>query len=124
MLQKLEISAVHADIDDSLRKYVTKKIGRLDRYLPRHSRESAHAEVRLKESKKAKDNCRCTCEVTLHLPQNTINVTECTLNMYAAIDIVEAKLKLQLRKYKDRYASGKMHRRIMARFKPELSSEV
>jgi ribosome-associated translation inhibitor RaiA len=36
--------------------------------------------------------------------------------MYAAVDIVEAKLKQQLKKYKDLHMSGKLHRRLMARF--------
>jgi len=35
MLKKFEIRGVHAVIDDNLRKYVTKKIGRLDKYMSR-----------------------------------------------------------------------------------------
>ena len=35
--------------------------------------------------------------------------------MYAAVDIVEAKLKQQLQKYKDRHGNGKTHRRLFAR---------
>ena len=50
MLKKFEIRGVHAVIDDNLRKYVTKKIGRLDKYMSRASRASAHLEVYLKES--------------------------------------------------------------------------
>lgn len=115
MLQRFEISGVHTTVDQALRKYVTKKIGGLDRYVPRHSRKSAHAEVFLKE-RKAKDNNSCICEVTLHLPQQTIIIKEHALNMYAAVDITEAKLKIQLKKYKDLYASGKARRHLTARF--------
>jgi putative sigma-54 modulation protein len=116
MLQKFEIQGVHATVDEPLRKYVTKKIGGLDKYLSRHNRTSAHAEVSLKEGK-AKDKKQCTCEVTLYLPHETINIQESTLNMYAAIDIVETKLKQKIRKYKDIHASGKLHRRLMARLR-------
>lgn len=116
MLQKFEIHGVHRTVNDNLRKYVTKKIGGIDRYLPRHSRDSAHAEVWLKETK-AKDNNHCICEVKLHLPNETIIIKEKALNMFAAVDIVEAKLKQQIKKYKDLHANGKLHRRLVARLR-------
>ena len=115
MFQKFEIRGVHSTVDDNLRKYVERKIGKLDRYLSHHQQKSAHLEVILKESK-AKDKKQCTCEVVLHLPKENIMLKESTLNMYAAVDIVEEKLKLQLKKYKDIHANGKLHRRLMARF--------
>ncbi len=115
MLQKLEIQGEHTVVDEPLRKYVTKKIGGLDRYLPRSNRQSAHAEVHLKENKK-KDNNHCLCEVVLRLPQQTIVIKESALNMYAAVDIVEVKLKQQIQKYKDKHRSGKMRRRLFGRF--------
>lgn len=114
MLQKFEIRGVHAKIDDNLRKYTMKKIGHLDKYLPRNNRASAHVEVSLKESK-AKDKKQCTCEVTLHLPHETVNIEESTVNMYAAVDIAEAKLKQQIKKYKDAHATGRVHRHLFAR---------
>lgn len=117
MLQKFEIQGEHTVLDDSLKKYVTKKIGGLDRYVPRNARESAHAEVHLKEDKKKKDNNHCTCEVVLHLPKQTIVINEHALNMYAAIDIVEAKLRLQIQKYKDKHHNGKMHRHVFSRLR-------
>lgn len=115
MFTKFEISGIHLSVDDDLRKYATRKIGNLDKYLPRASRASAHAEVFLKVGK-AKDKQAATCEVTLHLPHETVNVQETTLNLYAAIDIVEEKLKHQLQKYKELHASGKLNRKLFARF--------
>ena len=120
MLQRFEIRGVHSVVDDNLKKYVTKKIGNLDRYLSKHNQASAHCEVILKESK-AKDKKQCTCEVVLHLPKEVITVKESTVNMYAAVDIVEEKVKLQLKKYKDSHASGKLHRRLVARFSRRAS---
>jgi putative sigma-54 modulation protein len=116
MLAKFEINGVHTVVDDSLRKYVTKKIGRLDKYLPRHHRDSAHAIVELKEAKNKQKN-KYTCSVLLKLPHETISVTESTLNMYAAVDIVETKLKIQIKKYKEQHASGKLSRHLTARFR-------
>lgn len=118
MIERLEISGVHSDIDDRLNKYVTKKIGKLDSYMSRHSRKSAHAEVKLIESK-SKEKKQSTCEVILYLPQEVLTVKESTMNMYAAVDIVEAKLKNLLKKYKEMH-SIKPHRRLIARFKRSI----
>lgn len=115
MVQKLEIQGVHTTVDDKLRAYVTKKLGRLDRYMTRHARPSAHLQVHLKENKK-KDNAHCTCEVRLRLPHQDIVIKESALNMYAAIDIVETKLKQHLQKYKELNGSGKYRRHMFARF--------
>lgn len=115
MLQKFEIQGVHTVVDDKLRAYVIKKIGNLDKYISRHGRESAHAEVHLKEGK-TKNNKHRTCEVTLHLPHQIIVIKESALNMYAAVDIAEAKLKVQLQKYKDLHSNGKTRRHLFARF--------
>lgn len=115
MLQKFEINGVHSKVDQKLRKYVSRKIGGLDRYIPKHIRLSAHAEVYLKEGK-MKNNNSCTCEITFYLPQQTIVVKESALNMYAAVDIAEAKLKLQLKKYKELHASSKLRRHLIGRF--------
>jgi len=115
MFQKFEVRGVHASIDERLKNYAGKKIGGLDRYVSRHNRDSAHCIVELKV-RKSKDHNNCLCEVSVHLPQETIVVKEQALNLYAAIDIVETKLKLQLKKYKERHASGKLRRHLSARF--------
>lgn len=116
MISKLEINGVHMKVSDELDKYVHKKIAKLDHYLPRTARESAHAEVYLKESK-VKGKKECTCEVIMHLPHEVITTQEATLNMFAAIDIVEAKLKNRLKKYKERHSTLRLHRRVIARFR-------
>lgn len=116
MITRLDISGVHMNVGDDLKKYVTKKIGRLDRFIPRHGRESVHAEVKLKEEKAKNKNAR-TCEVIMHLPQENIMVKESTINIYAAIDIVETKLHHQLKKYKELHASPRLHQRLVARLK-------
>jgi len=116
MLQKFELKGVHTTIDDSLEKYVHRKLGRLDKYLPHGHRDSAHAIVELKESK-SKKNDKYTCSVLLHLPHGAINVSESTMNMYAAVDIVEARLKASIKKYKDQHANGKLYRKLAARFR-------
>lgn len=116
MIQKLEINGVHTVLTEDLKKYITKKIGKLDKYLPRHARESAHAEVYVKE-RTIKTKNECTCEVVLHLPGTTLMTKESTINMFAAVDIVEAKLKNQLKKYKETHSSLRIHRRVLLRLR-------
>lgn len=107
MIKKIEISGIHTDLDKDVKKYVTKKIGKLDSYMPRHARKSAHAEVKIKESKAQKKR-ESSCEVTIFVPNAQITAQEDTINVFAAIDIVEEKLKSQLRKYKEQNNIKKM----------------
>lgn len=116
MIDKLEITGVHTKVDDKLRDYIIKKIARLDRYMSRHARQSVHAEVLIKESK-IKQRQQYTCEVVLRLPKGVITTKETTLNPFAAVDIVEAKLKNQLKKYKGTHSALRIHRRLLARLK-------
>ena len=97
---KIDVSGVHTELDEDLTKYVTKKVKKLERYVPRSARTSTHATVLLKESH-AKNKRQFTCEIILALPQEKITVSESTLNMYAAVDIAEATAKNRLKKYKE-----------------------
>jgi len=119
MIERIEINSVHAQVDDDLKKYVNKKIGNLDKYMSKHAKASAHVEVKLKESH-SKDKKQCQCEVILHLPEDTLVVKESTINMYAAADIVEAKLKNQIKKYKDIHESAKFRQRVIRRFRRQI----
>lgn len=113
---KLEINGIHTQADKKLQDYATKKIEKLERYMPRHARESAHAEIFLKE-RMIKSKKECTCEVVLHLPHETLTTKESTMNMFAAVDIVEAKLKNLIKKYKDTHHTAQLHRRLYAKFR-------
>ena len=117
MINSLGINIVRAPVDEHGPKYVVKKLSRLDPYLPRDAHDSAHAEIQLKEGKTGKntDGRSCCAEVTLHLPHDTINVSETSINMYTAIDIVELKLKQRIKKYKELHAAT-LRRRLVARF--------
>lgn len=116
MIERIDIVGVHTDVSDDLRKYITKKIGRLDKYMSRHVRESVHLEVKLKEENTKKT--QYTCEVIIHLPQEIITTKETTINMFAAVDIVETKLKNQLKKYKEKHSVLRGHtRQVISKFR-------
>ena len=120
MIQKYELSGVHTTVTPELEKYIQKKLLRLDRFLPKHARESAHAEIFIKEAK-SKTRVQHTCEVILKLKQETLTVKETTMNPFAAVDIVEAKLKNQLKKYKAKHSQKRLHNKVLARMRRQTA---
>lgn len=115
MISQIDISGIHYEISDDLKKYVIRKIGKLDKFVPRHARKTMTAEVKLTELKTKSD--RNQCEIIIHLPEQQVMAKEATINMFAAIDIVETKIKNQLRKYKATHGGDKQdHRGKLRRF--------
>lgn len=111
MIKKYEVKGVSADSDEKLKKYVAKSVAKLERYMPKKARESARVEVKLKENNGQSDK-KCTAELVVHMPHETLTAKESTINMHAAIDIVEAKLVNQLRKYKETHTNPHTLRRL------------
>lgn len=116
MIRKLEITGLNVDADEKLKKYVTKTVNKLERFVPRRARTSVHVDVKLKESKR-QQNKQCTAEIIMYLPQETLTAKESTINLYAAIDIVESKLRNQLRRYKQTHTSPQFYQRLTNRFR-------
>ena len=82
MIEKIEISGNDYKIEEPLRKYTEKKIGRLDRYLPRGTKKDVVAKVVISEIGKSKgDKYEISAAMDI-------------------IDLVEAKLMGQIRRYK------------------------
>lgn len=127
MIQTINVTGVRYTPDELTKRYVRKKIGSLDRYLSRHTRQSAQVDIKLKEVNRAHGN-KYECDVIMHLPEQTITAKDSTLNMLAAVDIVEEKLRAQLKKYHDTRTDhrgrhdllGRLKRRI---YKPSFESE-
>lgn len=116
----IDITGVRYQVDDVTKKYVTKKVSRLNRFLPRHARKSAKAEVVLKEVNRANGN-KYECDVVITVPGKKIAAKDSTLNMLAAIDIVEAKLSTQIKKYHAEHAfHGGRAQRLIRSFKERV----
>lgn len=107
MIASIDVTGIKYDVDEKTLKYVTEKVGKLDRYLPSHARRSMTADVKLKQVNKEHGN-KYEAEVIMHLPEKVITASDTTFNMMAAVDIVEAKLIAQLRKYKDAIVERKL----------------
>lgn len=123
MIRKLEIAGLKVDTDDKLKKYLTKTVAKLERYIPRKARGSVHVEAKLREDKKQKNN-QCTAEIIMYLPEETLTAKESTVNLFAAIDIVEAKLQNQLKKYKDKHHNRKFYRRMTNKFRRRNPNQI
>lgn len=100
MIASIDITGIKYSVNQKTQKYVIDKVGKLDKYVPAHARRTITADVKLREVNRDHGN-KYEAEVILHVPDRTITAKDTTLNMMAAIDIVEAKLIAQLRKYKD-----------------------
>ena len=111
MIQKIEVTGVHLEVDEKINKYVTKKLGKLDKYLPKKVKDSAHLEVILKDNKNNVNHSMC--EVILFLPNSKLVVMENTINIFAAIDIVEEKLKVQIKKYKELHEVSRRNAKLL-----------
>lgn len=123
MIESIDITGVKYDLDATTKKYVAKKIGRLDRYLPRHARKSVKADVKLKLVDKPNGN-KYEAEVILHVPDKILTAKDSTVNMLAAVDIVEAKLTAQLHKYKETNIPHIGRRGMLGRFKRSYAREL
>jgi ribosomal subunit interface protein len=108
-MMRLQIDRLHVKTDAKIDAYIEQKIGKLDHLLSRHARRSAHVEIKLK-SGPGRGKKQFTCEVIIHLPKEMITTHQSAESLTAAIDLAEAKLKNQLKKYKDKHVMARRHK--------------
>ena len=124
MIDKIEISGnKNYKVTDSFRKYATKRIGKLDRYLPKHSKKDAVVNIVVTEINRPHNN-KYTISVAMEITGHPLvpaaheykigiplygavpdRLIKCALggifgNVFAGIDILEAKLKGQINRFK------------------------
>ena len=119
MIKTINVTGVRYTPDEVTKRYVRKKIGSLDRYLSRHTRKSAQVDIKLKEVNRAHGN-KYECDVIMYLPESTITAKDSTLNMLAAVDIVEEKLRSQLKKYHDTRKEHRGRHDLLGRLKRRI----
>ena len=100
MIEKIEMSGKGYKIDESFKKYVQKRLGKLDRYLPRGVKKDVIMKVAVAEISKSK-NDKYEIAVTMETTGGKVIAAkdECS-NVFAGVDLVEAKLTGQIRRYK------------------------
>jgi putative sigma-54 modulation protein len=123
MAIQIQITGIGYEIDAPTRKYATKRVSHLYRYLPRHSRKTASAEIKLEQVDHDHGN-KYEVEINLDVPGKLITAKDSTGNMFAAIDIVEAKIQAQLQSYKQATVPHINKRGVMSRFKRSSKREI
>ena len=100
MIEKIEITGNGYKVEEPLKKYVEKRIGKLDRYLPRGSKKDIVVKVIIAEIGKNKGE-KYEISVAMDIPGGKVIAAkdECS-NVFAGTDLVEAKLTGQIRRYK------------------------
>ena len=100
MIDKIELSGSNYKVSESFHKYVTKRIVKLDRFLPRGNKKDVIAKVVVTEIDRAHGN-KYEISASMEIPGGKVISAkdECS-NVFAGIDILEAKLKGQIRRYK------------------------
>lgn len=94
---ELTITGKNLEINDTIRKYVEKKIGRLDRYLPNIL--DGRVELTVDEGARAASD-RQIAQVTLRTKKVILRAEEASADIFASIDAVFEKMQRQVDRYK------------------------
>ena len=106
---QLIIKGRNMEVNDRLKEYVEKKLGKMDRYLP----DIQEIRVELAEEKSRKSSEREVIQVTMRSNGTLLRAEERNADIYSAIDAVADKLHGQIARYK-----GKRRRKIDALRQP------
>lgn len=100
MIDKIDFCGNNYKIEDSLKKYAQKKLGKLDRYLPKKNKKDVVCKVVVSAGNKGK-NDKYEISVAMEIPGGKVLAArdQCT-NIFAGVDLVEAKIMGQIRRYK------------------------
>ena len=110
MIDKIDITGNGYKVEDSFRKYVEKRLGKLDRYLPRGSKKDVVCKVVVTETNK-KSKEKFDISAAMEIPGGKVIAAkdECS-NLFAGVDLIEAKLMGQIRRYKIEVQSHRQKR--------------
>jgi ribosomal subunit interface protein len=97
---RYNVRGENIEVTESIRDYVAKKVGKLERYFSDVPDATAYVNLKVYTEKTAK------VEVTIPLPYLVLRAEETSPDLYASIDLVVDKLERQIRKFKT-----KIHRK-------------
>jgi putative sigma-54 modulation protein len=92
----LELQVRHFDLTDTVRAYVERKVGRLDRYLP----DIKAARVELGRGVRRSQGDVYTAQVTTWVDRTILRSEEMNPDLFAAIDLAAEKVHRQIERYK------------------------
>lgn len=94
---QLSITGKNIEINDNLRQYVEKKIGRLDRFLPNII--DGRVELTVAEGARAAED-RQIAQVTLRTKNAILRAEEASADIFASVDAVFEKMQRQVDRVK------------------------
>jgi len=95
---KVMVHGRNVDVTDYVKEYVTKKVGKLERYLPQIG--DVRAELTQNMTRSADD--RYTAQVTIWTNGQILRAEESTSDIFASIDATVDKMSSQIRRFKGR----------------------
>jgi len=119
MNEQIQITGISYEVDEATKRYANKRVERLFRYLPKHAKKSVSAEVKLEQVNHDHGN-KYKVEIIINVPGKVITASDSTVNIIAAIDIVDAKIKPQIIDYKQTAIGHISRRGVMGRFKRKV----
>ncbi len=116
MIENIEISGTNYEVEDGLKAYVEKRIGKLDRHLPRENRKDIVAKIVVAEVNRDHGN-KYEISASLDIPGGKVLAAkEESSNVFAGVDLLEAKLDGQIRRFKTE-VSNRKEKGLFARFR-------
>lgn len=112
---KCEITGRNFEVEDKVRAYAEDKLGGLEKYLPRDVRETTSCNIVLENDANGREDNRYVCEAVVTVEGTQLVSREGTVNIFAAIDIVEAKLQAQMVKFKEKHTLAPRRNRMLSR---------
>lgn len=122
MSQLVSITNLNTEVDVSTTDYITEKVKKLYRYIPRDSRDGTRFEVKLKGIDETAEH-KVLIELLLIMPEKTMTASSKAMTFKAAIDGVEEKMEGQLRRYKTENEKRLKEGGILGRIKKFKKSE-
>lgn len=111
----VELSAKHFELTDAVRRYVERKVGRLDRYLP----DIKATRVELSKVSIRSRGDVYAAQVTAFVDRAVLRAEEVNADLFAAIDLSADKMHRQIERYK-----GKRQRRWTGRAAPAVGETL
>lgn len=102
---KIDIRAVHFELDEKSRNYAAEKIGGLEKYY----KNIIKTEIVLEEHGGDTPNVKYGCKARLYIPGKDLFAEEFGIDIMSSIDSVENKLQQQIRKAKEKNSPNKIH---------------
>ncbi|MCL1839945.1 ribosome-associated translation inhibitor RaiA [Candidatus Saccharibacteria bacterium] len=100
MIENIEVSGVKYKVEETLRKYTVKRLGHLDKFLPKKNRKDVVMRVVVKQVNRPHGN-KYEISVAVDVPGGKMMTARDEAgNVFAGVDILEAKLRGQVRKFK------------------------